>query len=316
MPTNKTKLNMPLKRKTKRFIFALLMVALPVIQFSILYIYKNLNSILLAFQTYQPNYNSIGYDVSFAGFENFQAAFSILFSSNGFNMIKNSLILYVCNLVIVLGLALVFSYYISKKYLCSSLFRIVLFLPQIISGVVLAILYRFVVSDVFLNITKTITGLKPVLSLLDDPNTQYVTVLIYCIWIGFGTNVMIFTNAMSSINASLLESAQLDGVNIVQEFIYIYFPMIFPTFITFIVTGMAAVFTDQMNMYSFFGTTGANFFDVFGFYLYREAETAAVAGTKITYSTLSALGLIITMIVAPLTLFVRKLLEKYGPNVD
>ena len=69
MPTNKTKLNMPLKRKTKRFIFALLMVALPVIQFSILYVYKNANSILLAFQTYQPNYNSIGYDVSFAGFE-------------------------------------------------------------------------------------------------------------------------------------------------------------------------------------------------------------------------------------------------------
>ena len=304
-----------MRRTTKRLIFSLLMVALPLLQFFICYIYVNFNSIVMAFQKYEINLEGLGYIVKFAGFENFSEACDVIFSEIGGNMIKNSLILYACNLIIVLGLALVFSYYVSKKFAFSGYYRIMLYLPHIVSGVVLALLYRYVVTDIYCYFVQQSTGERPLGGLLDGVDTQFGAVLFYNIWIGFGTNVMLFTNAMSGINSSVTESARLDGVNIVQEFIYIYIPMIFPTFITFVVTGMAGIFTNQMNMYTFFGNRGS-FFDVMGFYLYRNAQEAAVAGTDITYSMLAAMGLIITLIVAPITITVRKLLEKYGPSAD
>lgn len=304
-----------MRRTTKRLIFSLLMVALPLLQFFICYIYVNFNSIVMAFQKYEINLEGLGYIVKFAGFENFSEACDVIFSEIGGNMIKNSLILYACNLIIVLGLALVFSYYVSKKFAFSGYYRIMLYLPHIVSGVVLALLYRYVVTDIYIYFVQQSTGERPLGGLLDGVDTQFGAVLFYNIWIGFGTNVMLFTNAMSGINSSVTESARLDGVNIVQEFIYIYIPMIFPTFITFVVTGMAGIFTNQMNMYTFFGNRGS-FFDVMGFYLYRNAQEAAVAGTDITYSMLAAMGLIITLIVAPITITVRKLLEKYGPSAD
>ena len=304
-----------MSRTSKRLIFSLLMVALPILQFLIFYIYVNFNSILMAFQEYSTNPDGLGYIVTFAGLKNFKDAASVLFSEYGANMIKNSLILYACNLIIVMGLALVFSYYVAKKFMASGFFRVMLYVPHIVSSVVLALLYRYVVTDIYGVLTLKMTGELPIGGLLDGPDTQFITVLIYNIWVGFGTNVMLFTNAMSGINSSVIESAELDGVNIVQEFFYIYIPMIFPTFITFIVTGMAGLFTNQMNMYTFFGTRGS-YFDVLGFYLYREAQGAAVAGTNISYSMLAAMGLMITCVIAPITLIVRKLLEKYGPSAD
>ena len=298
-----------MSRTSKRLIFSIAMVALPVLQFLIFYVYVNFNSILMSFQEYSPNLNDLGYIVKPAGFKNFVDAAAVVFSEYGANMIKNSLILYACNLIIVMGLALVFSYYVSKKFTASGFFRVMLYVPHIISSVVLALLYRYVVTDIYGVVTGNVSGL------LDNPDTQFAAVLFYNIWVGFGTNVMLFTNAMSGINSSVVESAEFDGVNVVQEFFYIYIPMIFPTFITFVVTGMAGIFTNQMNMYTFFGTRGS-YFDVLGFYLYREAQGAAVTGTNISYSMLSAMGLMITCIIAPITLLVRKLLEKYGPNTD
>ena len=97
-----------MSRTSKRLIFSLLMVALPVSQFLIFYVYVNFNSILMSFQEYSPNLEGLGYIVKFAGFENFADAAAVLFSEYGANMVKNSLILYACNLIIVNDLYLTY----------------------------------------------------------------------------------------------------------------------------------------------------------------------------------------------------------------
>lgn len=304
-----------ISRTAKRRIFALLMLAIPLLQFAIFYVYVNLNSILMAFREYTFDIENSGYIVEFVGFANFEKALDIMLSPIGGEMLLNSLKLYGCNLVIVMGLALIFSYYIAKKFPMAGFFRVVLYLPHVVSSVVLAILYRYLVTDVYIDFVLKLTGAE-VSGLLELGNgTQYPTILFYSVWMGFGINVMLFTNAMSGINSSVLESAKLDGVNVVQEFIYIYIPMIFPTFITFIVTGLAGLFTNQMSLLAFFGDSGKNDFNVYGFYLYVKALRADYVG-ETTYSMLSAMGLIITLIVAPITIGVRKLLRKYGPSVD
>lgn len=307
-----------LNRKTKRLIFYCLMIALPVIQFCLCYIYVNANSIRMAFY----EYDAVNDGYVFAGLKYFKKAWAV-FSTSG-PWLMNSFKLYACNLVIVLGMALVFSYYIAKKYALAKFFRTILYLPHVVSSVVLTLLFKFVAGDVYTELLgdNALTG-----GLLYNEKSQYLTVLFYTVWLGFGTNVMLFTGTMSSIDPSIIESAQLDGVNIVQEFIHITVPMIWPTFVTFVVVGMAGIFTNQMHLYTFFGQSGGVYDQnyVFGYYMFVETRTAQGNGgfqyldvkSRIGgFPGLSALGLIMTCILVPITLTARKLLSEFGPRTD
>ena len=315
-----------LSRSKKRLIFYILMFALPLLQFALFYIYVNVNTITLAFTRYDQNLEGLGYTVHFVGFENISKAWRF-FASSG-PMIMSSLKLYICNLVIVMGLALIFSYYIAKKFMLAGFFRVVLYLPQVVSSVVLVLLYKYIVGDVFAIVGEKLFGeefmeanglSEGLLGGNASASVKYGVVLFYNLWIGFGANVMLFTGSMSSIDQSIIESAGLDGVNIVQEFIHIYIPMIFPTFTTFVVTGITGIFTNQMNMYTFFGNAGLADFDVFGYYLYRntvKGDVYSKTAKGLSYPEIAALGVIITLILVPITLLVRKLMETYGPRTD
>lgn len=307
-----------MKRNTKRMIFYVLMLIIPLVQFCIFYIYANFNSILLAFQKYEMKLDGLGYKVTFANFDNFIEAGSFFFSERSWEMITHSLKFYLCTLLIGTSLALIFSYYVAKKYPGSTFFRIMLYLPTIISSVVLTLLFKYIVTDVYPIIIKNITGTRPTGLLDGSADMQYNAILVYSLWVSFGANVLLYTSSMSAIDPSIVESAQLDGVTVVQEFLYIYFPMIFPTFTTFVVTGITGIFTNQMNLYTFFGEAGRNKFNIFGFFLYTETRASGLIdnGKTMSYSELAALGLIITLIIIPIVLTVRKLMEKFGPSED
>ena len=310
-------------RNQKRLVFYILMFALPLLQFLLFYLYVNFNSFVIAFQKKTPILGSItnGYEVTFTG-ENFKKAFEFFFSKDCGKMIGNSLKLLFCQIVIVTPLALLFSYYIAKEKPGSSFFRIMLYLPQVISVVVLGLLFQYVVGTVYPKAMEQYFDKEVVGLLLSSSSYEqnFNTALIFTLWFSFGTNVLIYTGAMSGVDQSIVESAQLDGVNSFQEFLFIYVPMIFSTVTTFVITGLAGIFNNQMNLHIFFGNSDGNV-DVFGYYFYRItamniASGGNASGNLMSLNTLAALGLIATAILIPLTLLTRKLLEKYGPSVE
>lgn len=306
----KQKKGFELDRKKKRLLFYLSIVILPTIQFCILYIYVNFNTIILGFKSYEIIPGQLGYKVGFAGLENFKVAWQVLTSESA--MLKNSLLLFVWNLLIGTTLALVFSFYIYKKFPCSTVFRVLLFMPQIVSGLILGLLFKYVVGEVYTALFSQEFGL------LENPATKFGTVLFYEIWVGFGVNVIMYTGAMSGINESVVESAHLDGAGLIQEFVYITLPLIYNTLSTFIIVQVSSIFTAQMHLYTLFGT-GANELSTFGYYLYLQALQSDVVVTKtgyLSYPQLSALGFIISCIMIPIVLGMRKLMEKVGPSTD
>ena len=111
------------QRKVRRNLFFAALVTLPVLQFCICYIYVNLNSFMLAFQEYTLGEN--GWSTSFANFDNFTSALTILTDGAGLARFGNSLQLFFWTTCVGLTLALLFSYYIYKKYPMSELFRVV-----------------------------------------------------------------------------------------------------------------------------------------------------------------------------------------------
>lgn len=302
-------------RKRKRMLFFAALVAFPIIQFSICYIYVNFNSFLLAFRHYEFAKQGIGFEVSWVGFDNFKEAISLI--SERTYMFKNSFLNFFWTVLIGLTLALTFSYYIYKKYVLSDLFRLVLFMPKILSGVVFCLLFKYLANDVYVYVMQKVFNVEEVMGLLDNPATKLGAVLFFNVWVGFGVNVLMFTGSMSGIDESVVESAHLDGVNTIQEFFYITFPLIWPTFTSFFTINVAGFFTDQMGLHTLFGT-GANDISTFGYYLYINTAAGELVASDTTpaFTVLSAMGLMATAIMLPLVLTLRKTLRKYGPSTD
>ena len=191
----------------------------------------------------------------------------------------------------------------------------ILFIPQIISIIILVMLFRYIANDVYMEIFKTEWGL------LSSPafGTRMGTILFYNVWILFGVNVMMFTGAMTAIDESVVEASQLDCANIAQEFIHVTLPMIWGTFSTFVVISLAGLFTHQLNLFAFF-SDGAADLSSFGYYLYVASTKKILIeepGLKwLTYSQLSALGIILTAITLPIVLGTRKLMSTFGPSAE
>lgn len=293
------------QRKRNQLIFYISLVILPSIQFALFYIYVNFNSILLSFQTFDVE----SYSYSFAGFANFKAVFDSFSTSLGIkSAVGNSLIVYAFTFLVGLPLAVIFSFYIYKQKVLSGAFKVILFMPSIVSGVVLVIIFRYFMGYSFPIFVQKVFGLEELpRSLLARPETRFGTVLFYSIFMGFGTQVLLYVGTMSGISDSVIEAGKLDGIKPFKELIFIVVPLIFSTITTFIVVGVAAIFTNQMSLFSFYNTDAPEELWTFGYFLYKEAKTATYG---VDYTELAAWGLVLTFICAPITIGLRVALNK------
>ncbi len=306
------------RAKRSKYIFCIVMAAIPVLQFILMYLGARINSFILAFQHYEEAASGIGYDISFAWFDNFDKAFEQLEAQS--SALVNSLVLFLTTTVIGTVLALAFSFYIYKQYAGSGVFKTVLFMPQVISSLIFAVIFKYLVNEGYSYLVEEATTEK-VSGLLNNPDTRFGTLILFNIWISFGVNVLLYSGAMSGINESVVESARLDGVNILQEFFHITLPLIYPTIVTFIVINLSGVFTNAYAVLDLFGIQSVEVNNM-GSWLYTMAEKAqsdriwVETYRRVNYSVLSACGLILTAIVFPVVTVIKKLLEKYGPSVD
>ena len=303
------------KEKTNRMIFYSIMIAIPVIHFLIFYVYINFNSILLSLKEYELA-DVGGYVWHFTWFKNFATAWSE-FTAREY-LIKNSLIFLASDCFIVTPLAVLFSFYLYKKAPLSGFFKVVLFMPQLLSGVILGLLYKYIASDVYGWFVTTVLDKPFEGGLLDLPGTQLGATLAFNIFMGFGVNVLLFVGSMSGVNISVVESAKIDGASSLQELWYIVLPLVFNTVVTVVIIYISHLFTNQYNMYTLFNN-GANQVGTVGYFLYVQAKDSALYISDpglLSFPVLSALGIILTAIILPITMILRWLLNKYGPSVD
>ena len=301
------------KRK-KDLIFYVVMLALPLLQFAIFYIGVNFNSLLMAFQRYDDTAKEFVFLNAQNLFKNFIDVFRSFGTETVFPYaLKNSLIAYFVSLIAGTGLSLIFSFYIYKKFPLHGMVKVVLFTPSIISGMVLVSVFVEFVNVVIPGIVQLASGEQMIGYITNPPTSKtFGTILFYCIWIGFGGSILLYVGAMNNISESVSEACKLDGANLFQEMIYIVIPLIYPTFVTFMVVGVAGIFTNQMGLYAFFGAGADETIQTFGYYLFRRTKAASESD----YPFLATMGILMTLVVAPLTFFVKWVLEKLGPSQD
>ena len=295
-----------LNKRQKDAIFVACLVTLPLIHYAIFYVFANFNSILLAFQRYDDTFGYV-----WNGLGNFERLMRE-FVNLGYlgNCLGNSLLYYVIHTVVGTAGSLFFAYYIYKKRFGSKFFKIVLFLPSIIASMALVLSYKYFVDFALPELGKMVGVSIP--HLASETTTQFGTVIVYGCMMGFGTSLLMYSGAMSNISDSVMEAAEIDGAGELRQFFRVALPLIYPTLTTFLINGVAGVLSSDMSLYAFYGSDAGTHLYTFGYYLLRLTRSAEGALAEYPYP--AAIGLILTFITVPLTMFVRWALKKFGPS--
>ncbi len=296
-----------LNKRDKDKIFVACLVTLPLIHYLIFYVYVNINSIFLAFQRYENG------AYVWKGFINFKLLWNEIGNGLLKYFIKNSLLYYVIHTGVGTTATLFFSYYIFKKRFASKLFKVILFLPSVISAISIALMYKYICDFAVPQIILKLFD-KKIPALASNVNTVLPTVIFFGIWVGFGSGLLLYSGAMSNINDAVIEAAQIDGAGELRQFFSIVIPMIYPTLSVFIINGIAIIFTSDMHLYAFYGTDIKNLeTSTVGYYLLRKTRSAQSYGE---YNVPAAMGIALTAVSIPITFAARWLLNKFGPKVD
>ena len=212
-------------------------------------------------------------------------------------------------------LALLFSYYIFKKMAGYKFFRLVLYIPSIISPIVIAIIFMHFIEKVVPGYLWLWTGSK--YPTMDTESQKRFWLIFYNLLLSFGVNVLMYSSSMSSIDDSVIESAQLDGAKPIREFFSIVLPLIYPTVATFLAVSIAGIFTNQYNLFSLYGDSAPSALQNLGYFLYLKTYFAVVEGSMESAFVIPATwGLVFTLVAAPITLFARWALNKFGPSTN
>ena len=195
--------------RKSEIIFYTLMIALPMLQFVIFYVIVNANSFLLAFEKYDSTlgkYVWVGMDNIVDQIKEFQSG-GILYRA-----VFSSLRVYGLSLL-MLPLEVLFPYYIYKKLPGASFFKVILFLPHILSALVLTLLYQYFVNSVIPDIANKLFGAH--IPVLMRGDTSFIAAWIYTALFGF-TTVLMYHGSMSNISKSVTEYAWIDGCSLLH----------------------------------------------------------------------------------------------------
>ncbi len=295
----------PKARKGKT-LFIVCILAIPILNWLVFWLFVNISSILLAFQE-QSVEGVIVWDRDFSNFVDFWK--KITESGEELNLaFKNTALYFVNGLLITMPLSLLISYFLSKKIVGYQFFRIVFYLPCIITPVVLTSLYdQFLTMDGPMSvICKKLSIPYPELGPLNNDELATPTIILYTILTGFGGDMLIFSGAMSRIPTEIYESAKLDGCGPLREVVTIVVPLIWSTISTKIVLLMSGIFAASgpimLLVNNQFNTITIAYW-IF-YYTSKEGYTA--------HHLVATAGLCFTLILLPIILGVRAIMDKFS----
>ena len=171
-------------------------------------------------------------------------------------------------------------------------------------------MFKYIVDQVIPELALTWFGVK-IEVLLSNLDSAFWTAWFFGVLEGIGGSILMYTSAMMRIPETLVEYAKLEGCTPMQEFTKITFPLILPTFAVYLVLGFTSIFTANLHLYTFFGEGSK--IQTIGYYTYVMTLTS---DGYTDYPKASAIGMFFTIIIAPLTLIFRQILNKLTPDVQ
>lgn len=238
------------------------------------------------------------------GFDNYRDLFD---DRNFINALGNNLFFLITIPLVTISLALLFATLFTqgaRGVPGSSVYRVVYFFPQVLSVVIIGVLFKNVLKstdDGLLNGLLGGLGLDGLQrSWLGDPSTAIWAIAGVVIWQSVGFYMVLFVAGMQSIPTSFYEAAMLDGANRWTTFRTITLPLIWDNVrigIVYIAIGALDMFTLVQVMTAPASGGPRRSTEVVSLYMYERAFGASRWG----YAT--AMGVVLLLITLVLSIF-------------
>lgn len=288
-------------------LFAILLILPAFATWVVFWLYVNIDSFVLAFQTVKDGQ-------TVWTLQHFKWVFESLTNADSQGLgvaLKNTLSYFTLNYFWLQTLNVLFAYFMFKKIRGYKFFRFVMYLPNILSGIMLTTIFKEFISyrgplvDLLME-WGWVTN-RADCQFLSNSATAMTVSLIYSCWMVIGGNMIYSMGAMARIPADTLEAAQLDGITPFKELIYLIIPMISGTLSTLYVLGISGILgAGGATMYLTQGNYGTQ---TLSFWIFWSIYTGGSTGTS------SALGLCMAGVTMPLMFFTKWLLGKFTAEV-
>ncbi len=189
---------------------------------------------------------------TFVGMANFKALFN---DAKFITSMQNTILLIVTVTIITFFFAIVFAAILTReKIRGQNFFRIVFYIPNILSVVVIAGIFSAIYkpeNGMLNSILSAVSG-ETVMVLWKDQPMVIISVIIAMVWQAIGYYMVMYMASMSAVPESLYESAGLDGAGRLTQFFQLTLPLIWTnirTTLTFFIIStinMAFLFVKAM----------------------------------------------------------------------
>lgn len=243
------------------------------------------------------DYSSSIYHPVAIGFDNYVKLFH---SHIFYKVLWNTFVYLFVAVPILVVFPLFIAILINQKIRGGTLYKILIYLPVIVSIVVAAIAFKWLYADQgILNYIVTLFGGSSV-GWLTDPNWALYSVIIVTIWKGIGYYMIIYLAALMSVPQELYEACDIDGANFLTKHLTVTIPHIMPTIA--LVTTISAISAMKVFAEIYVMTKGGplNSSKTIVYYIYERAFENLDLGYA---SAMAVVLLIIVMLFSLINIF-------------
>lgn len=230
--------------------------------------------------------------------------------------LRNNLILILTVPIVTMLIAVTLAdLLVNRDFKENSIYKILYFIPNVLSSVVIALIWVFVYDGQFglLNSLLRVFGIHTNKYWLSEQKTALLAVAMAIVWSAIGFFVIVFMNAMTSIPKSIYESAVLDGAKNMTRLFRITLPLIsgiIRVSVLYMIITLLKGFEIIMILTGG-GPSGAT--DVIGLYMFGNAfgfgtSTGGVTIHRFGYA--SAIGILLFIILVASNLLIDKVFNK------
>lgn len=274
------------------------------ILFGLFVVYPTLESFRLSF------YREVVTRQEFVGLRHYSR---LLTNEVFLNALANTLLLGAAFLVLVIPLSLVLASLLNNLRRGVHLFKVIYFLPQVTSGVAIALIFSYLLNPDWGLVNGALRGLgvDPLPLWLADPRINLTgsraAATLLAVWVALGYYLLIFLAGLQGIPGELYEAAIVDGAGPLQTWWYITLPGLRPTFIFLILTGTLDALSRFADVWTLGGPGGspANSLQTIVLYMYQ----AGFSNSDFNLASAVAVTLFLIMLGATLINF-RAFLQK------
>ncbi len=214
------------------------------------------------------NYSNDIYSPDVCGLQNY---INLFHNPVFYKVLLNTFLYLVLAVPILAVVPLFLAILINQKIKGITLYKILIYLPVIVSIVVAAIAFKWLYADQgILNYLVTYLGFEKI-GWLTDTRWALLSVVIVTIWKGIGYYMIIYLAALMNVPKELYEACDIDGANFLTKHLTVTIPHIMPTIA--LVTTISAISAMKVFAEIYVMTKGGplNSSKTIVYYIYEKA---------------------------------------------